>query len=115
MLLKLVEGQEGEEEVVVEEEEGIWVEDVGRGTRGRSFLALLVAVLKPPAASPHPIIHIFSSDLYIAADQCVCIYIYSSKNEALSTIKKLATANTEHEVMLNRGETREEGEEGFEQ
>lgn len=74
MLLKLLEGLEGEEEVVVEEEEGIWVEDVGRGTRGRSFLALVVAVLKPPAASPHPIIHIFPSDLYIAPDQCIYIH-----------------------------------------
>lgn len=73
MLLKLVEGQGGEEVVVVEEEEGNWMEDVGRGTSGRSFLALVVAVLKPPAASPHPIIHIFPSDLSVAADQCIYI------------------------------------------
>lgn len=87
MLLKLVGGQEGEEVeevVVVVEEDGIWVEDVGRGTRGRSFLALLVAVLKPPAASPHPIIHIFPSDLYIAEDQCIYIYIYIVAKTKLS-------------------------------
>lgn len=78
MLLKLAGGQGGEEEVVVvEEEEGISVE-VGRGKSGRSFLALVVAVLKPPAASPHPIIHIFPS---------VYIYIYIVAKTKMISLK----------------------------